>query len=356
VGTYRKNVWRNTFQGKPLRQKCKEHRKRYCDQCFTGPSYHLDVFETERMLTTEELAEKREFLDKFEKTWEAWLKMIFKNTLDMRLIIATPFGHIPVIRLLFGLVVDEVQTVVTPEQRAPILAELESAPEPLITELISHYLAYFMVGSLKYHNYYQNLEKTCNAVKALGPQYDVIMGIARKGLWLSFIFEAMGFPTLDFGFLRRYAISPGHDEPLIYPLGDIGLHHVQGKKILFLDNDFISGQTLNSAAEKFMGAGAKQIDVLVLDGSPEIFMSHYDKLSAECRNGLKILEGPRPPSEHMIEAAQHFDAVGEDALIVDPRANLNRDYITNYFAVNLNFSGDESGLDELVQRFKELGA
>ena len=81
-----------------------------------------------------------------------------------------------------------------------------------------------------------NLVETLNAADALGPQYDVGVGVAKGGLYSAFIFNRFGLPVIVAEAHRKGtgATFVWHDDPSA----------LKGKRILVFDKDIVTGRTL----------------------------------------------------------------------------------------------------------------
>jgi orotate phosphoribosyltransferase len=102
-------------------------------------------------------------------------------------------------------------------------------------------------------------ENACLAARSLKDDYDIGIGIAKKGMWLSFIFSLMGLPSYD---LLSYRYGEGR---ILCPM-DLGMKKeaVRGKRILLLDNDAITGDSVKAVVENLAEAGPECIDLLLL--------------------------------------------------------------------------------------------
>ena len=142
-------------------------------------------------------------------------------------------------------------------------------------------------NSPNFNRYQGDLEKACAATSQISSDYDVAIGIAKKGLWLSYILDLYGLPTRDCLVIRT--------EPrtrFTVPLDFMVKKDVEGKRILVIDNDVVSAGTLNAVARHFAAAKAEVIDALVIYPWTEISREFYNMVRPNFR-GKPTIHGER---------------------------------------------------------------
>jgi hypothetical protein len=119
------------------------------------------------------------------------------------------------------------------------------------------------------------------AAEQLRGEYDMKLGMARKGLWLSHVFDLAGWEGNDVlvmrgGFNdRRINIFLDPDEQL------------SGKRVLLLDNDLMTGQSASNLAKHvMMDCKAKEVGVLTV-------YDHCDLTQEEFEIGKSMLDPKR---------------------------------------------------------------
>ena len=103
------------------------------------------------------------------------------------------------------------------------------------------------------------LTKAWEAASELGRRYDLIIGIARKGLWLSFVFNLYGLENV-----REVYLARENGGRKYCPISPIYKRDVEGKRILLLDNDALTGRSVKAIADHLKGVGARQVDALFI--------------------------------------------------------------------------------------------
>jgi hypothetical protein len=110
-----------------------------------------------------------------------------------------------------------------------------------------------------FNRYVGELERACHAAQELEGTYDLGVGIAKKGTWLSYVFHLHGFPTKE-----MYVIRTGECERFMHPLSKLETKDIKDKRILLFENDLVSGNSVKAVSEEFLKRGAKQIDLLLV--------------------------------------------------------------------------------------------
>ncbi len=111
-----------------------------------------------------------------------------------------------------------------------------------------------------YNQYPGHLASAWNAVQSLISKYDTIVGIARKGLWLSFLF-ALENPSK----VRELYVARAAGRRVTAPISHFVTADVKNKRILLLDNDALTARTVAYVAGEFMKRGATHVDALFVE-------------------------------------------------------------------------------------------
>ncbi len=118
------------------------------------------------------------------------------------------------------------------------------------------------------------------AAEELRSEYDLKLGMARKGLWLSHLFELAGWEGGNILSIRggfndcRINIFLEPDE------------QIAGKRVLLLDNDMMTGLSASSLARSVMDYGAEHVGVLTV-------YDHCDLSAEEFELGRGMLDPRR---------------------------------------------------------------
>ncbi len=194
------------------------------------------------------------------------------------------------------------------------------------------------INHVKVPNFNQHvgdLERACLAAQTLAPQYDLGVGIAKKGTWLSFVFMLHGFPTyemlverVDFSSARRII----HPPPF--------LPSVEGKRILLFDNDVHTGKSLDAMAQNLLGQGAAAVDALLVYHISEMTRPVYQTYCRTRlftghppivgRNGSKMVVetvSQRPSSIRKMMTLSRDFASADDSVLVPLAEALGVSYI-----------------------------
>ncbi len=104
-----------------------------------------------------------------------------------------------------------------------------------------------------------NMERVWMAARQLLEHYDVAVAVARKGLWLGHIFRLAGWETEELLTLR------GNTEQfrVLLPLGNV-TDQIRGKRVLILENDMLTGKSIEAVAGYLHGNGVKSADLFLL--------------------------------------------------------------------------------------------
>lgn len=128
------------------------------------------------------------------------------------------------------------------------------------------------------------LERACHAAQTLAGNYDLGIGIAKKGMWLSYIFSLYGLQASDFLVSRT-----GDIERVGIPLAGLRSTDVPGKRVLIFDNDLVTGNTVRALSDKFRGAGASKTDLLLIYGNTRLKPEYFEEARPFMNGEIKIV-------------------------------------------------------------------
>jgi len=137
--------------------------------------------------------------------------------------------------------------------------------EDLITEKSKEFAKEKLVGTPS--NYIDNtpnfsgsceLYPTILTAKELSQQYDLGIGIARGGLWQAYICGLCGMPIKVVDMKRK---GKGASYKLIDSIGE---SDIKDKRILFLDQDAVTGRTLSRAINEIAAYKPRDIGIFLL--------------------------------------------------------------------------------------------
>ncbi len=168
------------------------------------------------------------------------------------------------------------------------------------------------------------LESACLAAEELVPSYDVGIGIAKKGLWLSFIFSLFDLPTFDLMVMRT------GDSRVYCPMDPIFKETLEGKRILLFDNDAVTGKTIAAAAE----AITSRCNIEFLD---LLLISRYSHLSKEFYQQVKDQLAP----------TQFIGKSENGKYVVDTLLQIPSKLVRRKMTLEKDFKGQRQHLEKL---------
>lgn len=159
---------------------------------------------------------------------------------------------------------------------------------------LRHGMPHFLTAvheTVNFNRYEEHLERACDAAVRL-PSYDIVMGIAKKGMWLSYVLHKMGRTTSD-AWLERHG-----DKRASVMLGPIDGRSVQGRKILLVDNDVLTGTSLNHTMNGLRKFSPARCDVLLIYNHAQIAAKDHEGIKSKLdksktlgqENGLVYLD------------------------------------------------------------------
>jgi len=117
------------------------------------------------------------------------------------------------------------------------------------------------------------INEACNAVQSLMPKYDLGIEIAIDGLYLGYIFQLYGFPT------KAVKVGRKGKGATWQPLDEINFKDIKNKKLLILDNDVVTGRTLNRTVRELSKFSPKYMDLLLIFEKTYLTVEDYKKWS-----------------------------------------------------------------------------
>ncbi|MBW2967410.1 hypothetical protein KY362_02900 [Candidatus Woesearchaeota archaeon] len=175
-----------------------------------------------------------------------------------------------------------------------------------------------------FQRYVGDLERACHAAKTLREDYDTGVGIAKKGLWLSYIFHLHGMNTGDVFVYRQ------GDKRIMRP---INLHStdVKWKKVLVFDNDLVTGKTADAVAKELRKKKAKKVDLLLIYRQTRID-ENFSSMVEDNLTGAELV-GMTPDGRY----------------VYDTHANVP-DSVGKCMGLDHDFEPNEEHLDELIKK------
>ena len=156
-----------------------------------------------------------------------------------------------------------------------------------------------IVDSPNFNRYKGDLEAACAAAKHLAYRYDIGLGIAKKGVWLSYVFSLFGLKTADILAIR------GPRGVFCSPLDPLYSRDIAGKRVLLFDNDVVTGATVKTVSSHLRKARPSRIDILLVYGHTEVTPEYYSQIKDSFK-GTPITYGNRDGKE-VIDARCEID-------------------------------------------------
>lgn len=182
------------------------------------------------------------------------------------------------------IIINEIQEYtagqIAKEELAPLFMAFERKFREYTASRLGEKLKHETPNFNRYNGY---LERACHAAETLRKDYDLGIGIARKGLWLSYVFSLYGLQTHDILIVRtdiknRFSI----------PLTPLFKKDVLNKKIIVFDNDLVTGNTIERVAQGMHDAGARQTDLLLVYGNTRLTPNYFNEISHSFKHNPKI--------------------------------------------------------------------
>ena len=146
------------------------------------------------------------------------------------------------------------------------------------------------------------IESACRAAAELIPEYDVGIGIAKKGLWLSFMFKLLGLQTYDVSIVRD------GDQRVCAPMSELYKETLKDKRILVLENDAVTGKTLGTLLDLFDKTGIpyQHIDVLLISRYAHLQPAYVEQVRDKIAKGQYI--GRDEERRFVVDTFSHIPA------------------------------------------------
>jgi len=127
------------------------------------------------------------------------------------------------------------------------------------------------------------LQGGLNAASLLAPKYDLGVGIAKGGLWLSYLFSLYGLQIANVDMKR---ILNGATYKPLKPFGE---GQIKDKKIILFDNDVVTGRTLRRIVKELYGFKPQKIDLLLLMYYTTVNITNYGKIKKFLKKEHKVM-------------------------------------------------------------------
>ncbi|MBL7110169.1 MAG: hypothetical protein ISS11_08030 [Candidatus Marinimicrobia bacterium] len=137
----------------------------------------------------------------------------------------------------------------------------------------------FIKRSINYNRFIEYLERSIYAAKSLVDQYDIGIGVAKQGLWLSFIFNLFKMETYDV-LIQRKGMKSGRGA---IPLDVLTRKLIQGKKVLLFENDIVTGETIKFLTKRIGHKDMKHIDLLLIFRNAYCSESYHKRVRKKIR-------------------------------------------------------------------------
>ncbi|MBI3623001.1 hypothetical protein HY212_02890 [Candidatus Pacearchaeota archaeon] len=111
--------------------------------------------------------------------------------------------------------------------------------------------------------------EACSAMVALKDEYDVGVALATDGLFLSYIAQQFGFPTLNVRLKRRLNGASWQ------PIDRVDEESAGGKRVIVFDNDALTGRTLRRASRELSVLSPSKMDLLLIYEQTPITTNMY---------------------------------------------------------------------------------
>ena len=124
-----------------------------------------------------------------------------------------------------------------------------------------------------FNRYKGDLERACHAAQTIGADYDVGIGLARKGMWLSYVFNLHGLPTFDV-LVNRI----GDEQRAMFPVSPLYTDTIRDKRVLLFDNDLVTGNSVKAVAENLQRGNPQSVDLLLVYGNTQLDPKFFDSI------------------------------------------------------------------------------
>lgn len=194
---------------------------------------------------------------------------------------------------------------------------------PIITPAVLPVLSEKLVPEIRdapnYNRYKGYLERACCAAKRLRQNYDLGIGIAKKGLWMSYIFGKYGLTIRDILTVRE-----GRNRFTV-PLDEIYRRDITNKRIIIFENDVVTGGTLRDVSDHLRKAEPKSIDLLVVFGITRLKKEFYEQVKPEFKHDPHVCE--KKDTEIAIDCSSEVLPYVRRIIALDKDFKPNRNYL-----------------------------
>jgi hypothetical protein len=117
------------------------------------------------------------------------------------------------------------------------------------------------------------VESAAHASMELSCDYDLGVGIAKRGLWLSYMFSRSGMETQDL-LVKRFPSGC-----FTFKIDDFDIDRLRGCRILLFDNDAVTGSSVIAAGEHLQKLlGPERIDLLLIYRYARMYKLFHDQI------------------------------------------------------------------------------
>ncbi|MBS3080547.1 hypothetical protein J4221_03685 [Candidatus Pacearchaeota archaeon] len=177
-----------------------------------------------------------------------------------------------------------------------------------------------------FNRYVGELERACHASQTLSDNYDLGIGIAKKGSWLSYIFQLHGFPAKDI-----YVIRTGDKKRFGHPLAPLISNEIEDKRILIFDNDLVTGESVNVVADKMLKARAEYVDLLLVYKNTRQEIKNWNVVKKRLKHKPKII-GETSFQEYIVDTSQEIPSSIRKTLSLEENFSPDSIYSENLMA------------------------
>ncbi|MEK6871469.1 MAG: phosphoribosyltransferase family protein [Nanoarchaeota archaeon] len=173
-----------------------------------------------------------------------------------------------------------------------------------------------------FNRYVGDLERACHAAQTLRGEYDIGVGIAKKGSWLSYVFNLHNFPTGEV-----YILRTSDETRFMHPLSILQTKDIKDKRILLFDNDLVTGHSVKTVTDKFHARGAQSIDLLLVYKHTRQKKENYDWVKRTMKYKPVIVG--ETAAEFVIDPTQEIPALIRKTMSLECDFDPARTYLDN---------------------------
>ncbi|MDP3882170.1 MAG: phosphoribosyltransferase [Nanoarchaeota archaeon] len=210
-------------------------------------------------------------------------------------------------------------TRIVEEGLAPLFRKFEQEFRKYTAERLGFERRY---NTANFNQYVGYLERACHAAETLSSQYDLGLGVAKKGMWLSYVFSLYGLTAHDLLVARTGPVTRAG-----LPLTPLYSTDVPDKKILIFDNDLVTGKTVEAVAEKMIKAGAEKTDLLLIYGNTRLTPQFLEQVSPTLKARSKIV-GITVDGEVVVNTHNQIPSIISQSWSLEKDFNPSRKHLT----------------------------